>query len=769
MKHWVVLVVLSFVVPAAAVSPGSWAHQTEADFSDGEFDKTVVTSLGQVKLAREVKVLLAAQDAPPVISAVVVARTTIYAASGTDGKIYKILRGKVSTLAEVPSTMTVSLLWQGKELLAGTAGDKAGIYRIDTKGKVTPVWTDAKVKYVWAIVPGAKGVLYAATGPEGEVYAIDAAGKAEVVFEAGELAKNILCLVRSVEGILYAGTDEKGLVIKIDPAKKSSRILLDATEKEVAALLLDGEGGLLAATSDAARASASGKAAPDGRKAGKPEKPPTPRPQPKATPRSKGQPAARPAPKAGGDKAIPAPETKRVAKPAAASKPAAPATKPTAKTAVEQAVPRNGPSTPTRPVGRPIVLPGRGPTPRPAAAGKGNAVYAIDSDGMVRTVFRRPVTILAVIRQGDRLILGTGNGGDIYSVAIDGSEVARLADTDARQITSLAVMRDGRVAFASANKGSVGVLGGGVATEGTFTSKALDAKQIARWGTLKIRANVPQGATLTVATRSGNVTEPDDKTWSDWSRQSPVTDDYLPIGTQAGRFIQYRLKFTGKDVATPAVEAVQMIYQVGNLPPVVAGVQVKASVKGKAAAATMVFRILLIQATDPNGDALRYKIEFRRIGTETWVQIAEKHGSASFIWDTRTVGDGKYELRVTASDDAANPPDSALSAVRISDPVVVDNTPPLMKDLVARGGAGVADVSGQVADAGSRVVSVHYAVNSQDEWVAVLPSDGIFDSSSEKFAFRVKDLKPGAHRIAVRTVDAYQNTSYSAVTVTVAK
>jgi len=61
--------------------------------------------------------------------------------------------------------------------------------------------------------------------------------------------------------------------------------------------------------------------------------------------------------------------------------------------------------------------------------------------------------------------------------------------------------------------------------EGTFTSKALDAKQISKWGSLQLATKQPQGTTVWVATRSGNVSEPSDKTWGDWSKEVPVQDD----------------------------------------------------------------------------------------------------------------------------------------------------------------------------------------------------------------------------------------------------
>ena len=150
-----------------------------------------------------------------------------------------------------------------------------------------------------------------------------------------------------------------------------------------------------------------------------------------------------------------------------------------------------------------------------------------------------------MIPHDGKLILGTGNGGMVYSVSTDGDEIAPLIDTDAKQITALAAGPDGRVVFASANKGSVGTIGPDYARKGAYTSKAVDAKQISKWGTLRVRAAVPAGAKAAIATRSGNLAKPDDKTWSGWSKPQPVDGEYRPVMSPAGRFLQFRLILSG--------------------------------------------------------------------------------------------------------------------------------------------------------------------------------------------------------------------------------
>ncbi|MCD6304322.1 MAG: hypothetical protein J7M21_05100 [Planctomycetes bacterium] len=403
----------------------------------------------------------------------------------------------------------------------------------------------------------------------------------------------------------------------------------------------------------------------------------------------------------------------------------------------------------------------------------GNAVYRIGPDGLIESIFRRPVTILAMVRRDDKLLLATGNGGQVYSVTTDGDEVSVLADTDAKQVTAIVAGPGGEVLFATANKGSVGRLAGRYARKGTFVCKPMDAGQIARWGTIQLFGRAPQGTSVTVATRSGNVAEPDEKTWSSWSKEMPLQAGFLPIGTPAGRFLQYRLTLTSNGRATPIVGGVEIVYQVGNLAPVVAGISVQASAKGKEpggpASGPKVYRHILIKAGDQNHDRLRFILSFRRIGTDKWVPITDRLTEPKFVWDTRSVADGRYEIRVTASDDPSNPRGSARTASRISEPIVVDNTPPLVSALAAKAAGGRISVSGRTEEAASRIVAIAYALDSQSEWRAISPADGICDSNRERFAFDIEDVKAGTHRVALRVEDLYGNVGYGSVIVQVGK
>ncbi len=749
MKYVTMLSVAILASAAMAVVPGTWTHATEADFAKAELKNAATTSLGEVILARKIDVIMKSASAPVVVSAVAVDGKAVYVAAGTKPLVLRLEGTKATKWATLPGTMVCCLRMAGKDLLVGTGGKDAGIYRVSGKDKVKKLWTDGKVKYVWAIAPGKGDVLYAATGPEGKVFAIDKAGKAQLIYHADKLAKNILSLAVAPNGDLYAGTDTEGLVIQIDPARKTGRVVLDAAEKEIAALAVDANGGVFAGTADAAKAASDGKVAPNSKKAGKAAAGTT-GPAPKPAAAKKGPKGASPATKPKGS--APAP-------------PKGSATPPPKKAAVLIISSGRPGATKTPP---------KPPRPTPTK-GKGNAVYYIRPDGLVHTIFRKPVAILAMVMHKERLVLGTGNGGSIYAVTPDGDEIVQLADTDAKQVTALAAAGPGgQLVFATANKGSVGLIADVPATNGTLICQPLDAKQVAKWGTVRVQGDQPKGTRISVATRSGNVAKAGDKTWSGWSGEQLIRGDFLSVRSPPGRFLQYRLTLSGAGGVSPAVKQVEIVYQVGNLPPVVSGLTTvaieKVSLKGRTVVApSKVYRTVKIDASDPNGDKLTFTVAFREQGTDKWITITDKLATPAYIWDTRTIGDGVYELRVTASDKAANTPGSALEAARISQRIVVDNTPPVVRLLAVKAAGKTVSISGQVADASSRIATIEYAVDSQNRWLPLLPKDGIADSKREQFAFQVKDLSPGPHRIAVRAKDLYGNTGYASTSVTINK
>jgi hypothetical protein len=745
---------------ASAVMPKTTAHSSEEDFAKGKLDQAVLSSYGEVRLARRREVRLGADDAPTVLSGLTRLGGDLYFARGASATIHRLQADadKAEPFAELPSTIVTYLSAEEGKLMVGTGGEKAGIYRVDRDGTVSPAWVGGEdVTYVWSVVKGPRGVLYAATGPKAGVYRISD-GQGEKIYALDKLVKNILCLAWR-DGTLYAGTDEKGLVVEIDPARKRGRVILDADEKEVSAIVPRPGGGLYVSTADVAKASGNGEVPPRPAKEGKAERPAEDADENAAR---NGPGADVPAGNAGEDASS---EEDRAAKGQDAEQAGA------------EAEPDEGREARSEPAGKQQqtadapAKPAQGNgQPAPPATGKvsanGNSVYFIRPSGVVEIVFRRPVTILAMALGDGRLLLGTGNNGAVYSVRTDGDEVIELTRTESSQVTAMTVDADGALLAATSNPGSIVTLSDRFAAKGTLVSEVLDAGQIARWGTLNVDAAAGEGAGVTIATRSGNLAEPDDETWSDWSREVPLAEGIAKIPSPSARYLQYRLTLSSEGATTPVVKGVELIHQVGNLAPTVSGVTVEVG-GGNGQPRPQANRTVKIDAKDVNGDKLTFKVAFRKVGSPVWIEVGEDLKAPQYVWNTMGVEDGQYELRVEADDARSNPPGGKLTAARISDPVDVDNTAPLIRRFAAQPKDGGAEFTGLAEDRMSRVATIEYSLDAADEWSALLPDDRICDELRERFAFTLEDLDPGAHRVAVRVTDALGNVGYASVTVVI--
>ena len=206
------------VTPALAVKTSHWLHTTESDFKEGTSNGVVASNLGDLKLSRQVKTLLA-EDArvSAVFSMAQMPDGTVYAGTGPEGILLAVKDDKVTTAAELGTHINlVSLLVDSKgRLLVGTAGEKGEILRIDKAGdKPQSIFSSAGVQYIWAMTETPDGNLYAATGPNGQLFEIHPDGTSKVLFDSDE--NNLLSLLSDGKDLLYFGTDPNGLVCRIN-------------------------------------------------------------------------------------------------------------------------------------------------------------------------------------------------------------------------------------------------------------------------------------------------------------------------------------------------------------------------------------------------------------------------------------------------------------------------------------------------------------------------------------------------------------------------
>jgi len=794
------IVLACFLIPALvprsvqAVKTVHIEHNTEQQFKQGDPCQVIINSTGEISLAYRTKTLLSNKDEVWVVNDMVrTAVGSLYVATSGKGYIYLLEEGQKPQIIYgkdlIDHKHVFSLAIDGKgRLLAGTSGKTAQLVRFDKAHKTKILFQEDEIKYVWCILVGPGGRIYLGTGPTGKIITLDSNGQnPEVLYTAKE--KNILALALDADGILYAGGDENGLVYRIEPGTSKTTIAYDTGHGEISGLVFDEAGNLYVSTADASAARPGAKLILSDGDTSRPEST-----DEKNKKDQKGQKDKKDkknkVEKINKDKASDnnknnndkAKKTKTKAK--AKTKTEKDAKKETGKKQVDN-LGKNKANQSARPTDKdkpektaelipaatksadkpsPANRASAISAPKPAKPAQANEVYQISPSGYVTSLFSRKVMILSMAYMGhDKLLLGTGIEGKLIRLETDTQEAVVLHTVKPSvQISSVLADADGTVYAGCANPGAVYAIKPNYAVEGIYISPAIDAKQISKWGKLHLEADIPGQSSLKVSFRSGNTSDPKKGGWQKWTEQTDATED-IEVHAAPARFLQYRLHFGSSDGChTAVVREVKLAHMIPNLPPLIKNVTIKSGQADKSDQSARSSKKMTItwKAKEPNNDKLTCEIFIRLVGREKWVRFAKKVKEEKYIWDSRTVADGRYEVKVTASDEPDNPEGQALTASRVSRPIVVDNTPPEIIRMSYNIDGEKLHFEATVKDALSVIGSVEYVIDSGETWHIALPDDGIFDSREENVRFELEIDEPGEHLLAVRFTDALGNRTY---------
>jgi hypothetical protein len=721
-----VLVSLVLTGLASAAVPSFWRLESQADFLPGESDGVSISSDGILSLAPATQVLTEATD-PHFWSLAVDRSGTVYVGSGNEGKIYRIDASGTSRVIADTNELQVHALAIDRRgnLYAGTS-PRGSVYKITTEGS-QEVFFDPEDRYIWALAVDSTGNLIVATGDRARIHRVDANGQGEVLFTSEET--HIVSVAVDADDNIYAGTDSNGLVLRIDKAGATS-VAFDTPFQEVRAVVLDSHGNVYAAALNGA---------PRGQ-------------EPSAMP----APAA-PAPVAAGGETI------------------------TVTTSVSSFQPL--------------------PIPSPAGATGGPSVgglFRISPDGAFEQLWQSATDapLSLAVASDDRLMIGSSNEGRVFLVSQDKTSALLLA-LEADQVTAVRPVPSGEVFLATSNPAKVYRVNRGRRTEAVYRSPTLDSKTISSWGRIRWDARTPPGTTVKLQTRSGNSAEPDN-TWSDWSQPYSAPQGEQ-IASPRSRFLQWRAVLNSTGEVSPELLDVTTIYLQQNFAPEVSEITIgpPGQTYQKPILATGQLEILGMEetlsetqatngtpppagqpamsltaiarpfyrkgiqtvtwkASDPNDDELRFDVHYRAEGESLWRVLRQGLRSPVIAWDTVAMPDGRYTLRIVASDAASNPVPAARTGERISRSFEVDNTPPRFANLRTQAATNGHRVTFDVEDDTSPVQSIEYSVNS-GKWNLVFPVDGIADSKSESFDFLVEGYREGVFTLVVKVTDTLGN------------
>jgi hypothetical protein len=145
--------------------------------------------------------------------------------TASDGKIYRVQKGKVSVAVETGDmgVSSLALGWDGAVLAGTFPGGKLFRFaqNVPDGTKPQPFVTLKETEDLWALAYDAKAkVVYAATGPEGRLFRIDKDGKSEIYFDSDE--SHLVSLWLDTDGTLYAGSNGKALLYKVTGPGRAS-------------------------------------------------------------------------------------------------------------------------------------------------------------------------------------------------------------------------------------------------------------------------------------------------------------------------------------------------------------------------------------------------------------------------------------------------------------------------------------------------------------------------------------------------------------------
>jgi len=384
------------------------------------------------------------------------------------------------------------------------------------------------------------------------------------------------------------------------------------------------------------------------------------------------------------------------------------------------------------------------------------------SAGASEEIVRMPdVLINAMAPTSDGVLVAVNNGGRVFRIRGDRSSELEL-DLPAKQATDLVVDAGGRVtAVTLGDRGFVARLTGKPATSGTFLSNVYDTAFPSHWGVIKAAGT----GKFSIRFRSGVVDDPREAGWTAWS--DPIRAFPAPIPVATGRYLQFQVAL---EEAAAVVRELEISYRNENQPPRILDLKMqeipmmlppdnppqKPEIVRRPLDIHSPYREIQWQAADADGDTLSFLVFVRSENSNPWLPLlgGEATTGGGARWDTQTVPDGRYLLKVVVTDAASNLAGEALEATRESEPFVVDNGKP---SLVLKA-LGAGRFRAEARDDWSRIARFEFRVGG-GEWTALACKDGLFDSKAEETEFGVdlSRLPVGSQVLMVRAVDAMSN------------
>ncbi|MBD3414008.1 MAG: hypothetical protein GF421_06230 [Candidatus Aminicenantes bacterium] len=704
-KPYLVLVIVLIISVQAgySVTPQKWTLESFDDFIKGKFQGITISSGGKLTLSPVEEQL----KSPPeefFLSLAVTDENIVYIGTGHKGSVYRMTPNGEPELYFKAPEMDVTCLAYGPDgiLYAGTSPN-GKVYKITEKGDGTEFFNPHE-KYIWDLMFTEQASLLAAVGEDGGIYEISPSGEGKKVFDSEE--NHILCMKRISDESFLAGSGGRGLLYRISKEKKAS-VLFESPYEEVRALAIDDEGNIFAGA---------------GGVTGK---------------NSKSQ---LPSTLSGSDE--------------------------------EVSVTVGSSESRARKIST-------------SDGDQPSALYKINEGGKAKQVWKSDKDMIYSLCWEDskqRMVFGTGRRGRLYTLDKE-ENISLLLQKDSQQVYLLFPFEE-NIYTLSNNPSQASVIHPEQRYNGEYTSKVYDAQLISSWGNIEWSGEVPSSTVIQLQTRSGNSKQPS-STWSDWSPPYKKENGEQILNPDA-RYLQFKILFkTNSGSVSPVVQKVMVFFLQHNRAPMIKKINIlppntvlveppsgkekiwglesgagedqeNKSFSGAKTVQRKGYRAVIWQVEDKNKDSLVYSIYIRNAEQEKWRILNENWKERIFTFDTLSLPEGEYFVKIKASDLPSNPQDNYLEHEKTSSSLVLDHSPPEISDMQPVRTGSRLKVQFRVQDKNSRIKKVRYFIRPLG-WKVIFPKDGICDSYQEVFDFSIRLPEKFDDMITVKAEDEQGN------------